>query len=82
MLPKWKGYSLRQEIVELGGGAEAHKITKVPNAVVGDWDAEHDVTGRLRRRVGGGSEVSDEKLARGSSEADSKNVVAVESAAV
>lgn len=48
LLPKWKGYKLRQEVAVLGGGAESHKIKKVPINEVAAWDAEHDATGRLR----------------------------------
>ncbi|KUI72528.1 High-affinity methionine permease [Cytospora mali] len=48
LLPKWKGYELRQEVVVLGGGAESHRLRKVPVNEVAEWDAEHDATGRFR----------------------------------
>ncbi|KAE8449884.1 hypothetical protein EG329_007361 [Mollisiaceae sp. DMI_Dod_QoI] len=48
LIPKWKGYQLRQELVDLGGGAEAHRISKVPVDELEEWDANHDAVGRLR----------------------------------
>lgn len=81
VLPKWKGYSLRQEVVDLGQGAEAHKIAKVPNAQIADWDANHDTVGRLRQRFIHRSESEGEKLANTSLDPDSKNAIVVESAA-
>jgi hypothetical protein len=75
LIPKWKGYKLRQELVEFGGGAEAHHITKVPVDEIAVWDATHDATGKLRRsdieQVGLGG---DKKTGRTSSEADSKDI--------
>ncbi|CZR62138.1 related to high affinity methionine permease [Phialocephala subalpina] len=74
-IPKWKGYQLRQEVVNLGGGAEAHLIAKVPVNEVEAWDANHDAAGRIRNMTV--TELSDEKAARTSSEADSKDASAV-----
>lgn len=81
LLPKWKGYSLRQEVIDLGQGAEAHRIAKVPNAQIADWDANHDAVGRLRQRFIQRSESEGEKFSNTSSDPDSKNAIVVESAA-
>ncbi|TEA10101.1 High-affinity methionine permease [Colletotrichum sidae] len=51
LLPKWMGYEIRTEIVEVGNdGANTHRLVKVPKAEVVQWDAEHDEAGNLRRR--------------------------------
>ncbi|KAL0260272.1 hypothetical protein SLS55_003958 [Diplodia seriata] len=46
LLPKWKGYQLRQELVVLDDGAQSNRLRKVPNAEVAEWDATHDTAGR------------------------------------
>ena len=56
LLPKWKGYSLRQELVTLDGGAQTHLLRKVPNADVAAWDASHDAAGQMVR-----SDATEEK---------------------
>ncbi|TDZ36438.1 High-affinity methionine permease [Colletotrichum trifolii] len=51
LLPKWMGYEIRTEIVEVGNdGANTHRLVKVPKAEVVQWDVEHDEAGNLRRR--------------------------------
>lgn len=47
-LPKWKGYKLRPEIIDIGDGAQAHKIVRVPLAELQEWDAKHDAAGHKR----------------------------------
>jgi hypothetical protein len=74
VLPKWKGYALRQKLVDLGGGAETHIIQKVPVSQVADWDTDHDAVGRLRNRAGNVLQLGDEKVGRIFSDVDSKNV--------
>ncbi|KAJ4394462.1 hypothetical protein N0V93_003680 [Gnomoniopsis smithogilvyi] len=81
LLPKWKGYTLRQEVVDLGQGAEAHRIAKVPNAQLADWDAEHDAVGHLQHRVIQEWGSEGEKGTSTSSKPDSKKAIVVESAA-
>ncbi|KAH6886500.1 high affinity methionine permease [Thelonectria olida] len=49
LLPKWRGYELRQEVVGLEDGAQTHRITKVPITKVEEWDVAHDATGRLHK---------------------------------
>ncbi|KAL5365158.1 amino acid permease-domain-containing protein [Aspergillus floccosus] len=51
VLPKRGGYQFRQTIIQLDGGASAHRLVKVPNDQLAEWDAEHDATGRVRRRI-------------------------------
>lgn len=51
VLPKRGGYQFRQTIIQLDGGATAHQLVKVPNDQLAEWDAEHDATGRVRRRI-------------------------------
>ncbi|KAK7697724.1 hypothetical protein SLS64_013280 [Diaporthe eres] len=48
LIPKWKGYQLRQEVIKLDNGAQTHLIKKIPNAELAEFDATHDATGRLR----------------------------------
>lgn len=58
-LPKWKKYELRQEVLQLGDGAQTHSLVKVPCAEVTEWDRSHDVHG-ARFENGSGLD-SDEK---------------------
>ncbi|TQN68468.1 High-affinity methionine permease [Colletotrichum shisoi] len=46
LLPKWKGYKLRQELISLDDGAQSNELRKVPISEVGEWDATHDAAGR------------------------------------
>ncbi|KAK7705046.1 hypothetical protein SLS57_010243 [Botryosphaeria dothidea] len=46
LLPKWKGYQLRQELVQFEDGAQSNRLRKIPNAEVAQWDATHDAAGR------------------------------------
>lgn len=48
LIPKWKGYQLRQEVIKLDNGAQTHEIKKVPNEELAEFDATHDATGRLK----------------------------------
>lgn len=45
VLPKVKGYKLRQELIELGDGAQTHVLRKVPVTEVEAWDHSHDANG-------------------------------------
>ncbi|KAK5743835.1 hypothetical protein LTR17_002457 [Elasticomyces elasticus] len=45
VLPIWGKYRMRYELVQLGNGAETHRLVKVPLGQLESWDARHDVTG-------------------------------------
>ncbi|UQC79639.1 high-affinity methionine permease [Colletotrichum lupini] len=47
LLPKWRGYKLRQELVSFDDGAQSNQLRKIPNADVSEWDSTHDASGRL-----------------------------------
>ncbi|MBE3047839.1 hypothetical protein IMZ48_36080 [Candidatus Bathyarchaeota archaeon] len=48
ILPKWKGYAIRAEVLDVDGGdANAHRLVRVPLGEVAQWDGEHDDAGRL-----------------------------------
>lgn len=47
LIPKWRGYKLRQELLSLDGGVQSNRLKKVPNSEVAEWDAMHDAAGRL-----------------------------------
>ncbi|KAG0156140.1 hypothetical protein PDIDSM_3316 [Penicillium digitatum] len=47
LIPKWKGYKLRQEQLSLDGGVQSNRLKKVPNDEVAEWDATHDAAGRI-----------------------------------
>ncbi|OGE52052.1 hypothetical protein PENARI_c011G07970 [Penicillium arizonense] len=47
LIPKWRDYSLRQELISLDDGAQSYRLRKIPNPEVSEWDERHDVTGRL-----------------------------------
>ncbi|OKL64684.1 hypothetical protein UA08_01055 [Talaromyces atroroseus] len=46
LIPKWSGYTLRQEVISLEDGAQSKRLKKVPNAELAEWDATHDAAGR------------------------------------
>ena len=46
-LPYFGKYAIRQETVFLDNeGTNTHRLVKVPNSEVTEWDATHDATGR------------------------------------
>ncbi|ORY64479.1 amino acid permease-domain-containing protein [Pseudomassariella vexata] len=67
-LPKLRCYELRQEVLNLGNGAQSHKIVKVPVDDVVEWDSTHDAVGRPLDRGVTNSPHDEEKAARASSE--------------
>ncbi|KAH7170004.1 amino acid permease-domain-containing protein [Dactylonectria macrodidyma] len=51
LLPKWGNYSIRSEQIDVGhDGARTHRLVRVPNSEIPQWDEEHDEAGNLRRR--------------------------------
>jgi hypothetical protein len=46
IIPRLRNYHIRQMVVELDDGAQAHKIVKVPEAEIEEWDRTHDAVGR------------------------------------
>ena len=50
MLPRLRGYRVRQELIDLGNGAQSHRLAKVPVAELAAWDAKHDAVGREAAR--------------------------------
>ncbi|KAI9740220.1 MAG: hypothetical protein M1834_004798 [Cirrosporium novae-zelandiae] len=51
LLPKLGRYQICQVVLELDDGAAmTHKLIKVPDENLADWDAEHDATGRVHHR--------------------------------
>lgn len=54
VLPKWKGYAIRAKVMDVdGGGANTHRLVKVPLADLERWDSEHDDSGKLRSASSG-----------------------------
>ncbi|KAI1849708.1 hypothetical protein JX265_008047 [Neoarthrinium moseri] len=50
VIPHWRGYRLRQELISLDDGAQTHNLVKVPVDELAEWDATHDSTGRQTTR--------------------------------
>ncbi|KAG7000034.1 High-affinity methionine permease [Fusarium oxysporum f. sp. conglutinans] len=51
IIPKWKGYAIRPEVLEVDtNGANTHRLVRVPLVEIEKWDAEHDEAGNLRQR--------------------------------
>jgi hypothetical protein len=46
VIPKVRGYQIRQSIIVLDSGAKTHKLVRVPIAELSAWDATHDASGR------------------------------------
>lgn len=57
VLPRFRGYRIRQTVVILDNGAQTHELIKVPVEDVAEWDATHDALGRSRGHVDSGSDV-------------------------
>ncbi|KFZ13115.1 hypothetical protein V501_03868 [Pseudogymnoascus sp. VKM F-4519 (FW-2642)] len=53
-LPRRGNYALRQTVIVLDSGAQTHKLNKVPNSELAEWDARHDVIGK---EISSGSKV-------------------------
>ena len=51
VLPKYRGYRIRQETLVLENGAQSHRLIKVPVAEIQQWDATHDAVGRPLNRT-------------------------------
>ncbi|KAF1913065.1 amino acid permease-domain-containing protein [Ampelomyces quisqualis] len=50
VLPRWGNYAIRSQVINVGdNGANTHRLLRVPNAEVADWDASHDELGRALR---------------------------------
>jgi hypothetical protein len=47
VLPKYRGYAIRQEVLILDGGEATHKLVNVPTEQLPEWDRRHDISGRL-----------------------------------
>jgi amino acid transporter len=45
VIPRVSGARMRYELVQLGNGAETHRLVKVPVDQLDRWDREHDATG-------------------------------------
>lgn len=52
ILPRWKGYRMRQELVDLGNGAQSHRLLKIDVKDLPQWDATHDAVGARVEPVG------------------------------
>ena len=46
VIPRLRGYQIRQIVILLENGAQTHQIVKVPNEEIERWDATHDAAGR------------------------------------
>ena len=42
VLPRVKGYAIRQVTEKLSDGAQANRLVRVPNSELAEWDATHD----------------------------------------
>ncbi|KAI8398917.1 hypothetical protein FOFC_20144 [Fusarium oxysporum] len=47
VLPRWGNYSIRSQVISVDdNGANTHRLLRVPNSKVSEWDAAHDDLGR------------------------------------
>lgn len=72
LIPKWRGYQLRQEVLKLDNGAQTHEIKKVPNDELAEFDATHDAAGRLK--VVSSESREQEKLGSGSEDGEAGKI--------
>ncbi|KAF6814221.1 high affinity methionine permease [Colletotrichum plurivorum] len=61
VVPKARGYRIRQQVLELANGAQSHQLVKVPVVELAEWDATHDHVGRSLRQVSSGLGSEEEK---------------------
>jgi hypothetical protein len=59
LIPKARGYRMRQTLLEFDDGAISHSLVKVKVQGLDEWDATHDATGKLTE--GGAAESMDEE---------------------
>lgn len=62
VLPRWGNYTIRSQVLLVDdNGANTHKLLRVPNSELAEWDATHDELGReiRHRRPHDGSEDAD-----------------------
>ena len=60
LLPRWGGYKIRSQVINVDdNGANTHRLLRVPNAQLEEFDANHDELGRelTKRRPGSGGGV-------------------------
>ncbi|KAH7325570.1 amino acid permease-domain-containing protein [Stachybotrys elegans] len=62
LLPRWGSYTIRSQVLNVDdNGANTHRLLRVPNAELAEWDATHDELGREPRRRQGHTENVVEK---------------------
>ncbi|KAK0122744.1 hypothetical protein ONS96_009779 [Cadophora gregata f. sp. sojae] len=59
VLPKRRGYAIRQELIVLETGETTHSLINVPLAKLPEWDSVHDVTGKKYATSSGRASVED-----------------------
>ena len=47
IIPHWRGYRLRQELLDLGNGVQSHRLVKVKIQDLPEWDSTHDAAGGI-----------------------------------
>jgi hypothetical protein len=47
IIPHWRQYRLRQELIDLGNGAQSHRLVKVKLQDLAEWDSSHDAAGEI-----------------------------------
>jgi hypothetical protein len=50
VLPRVRGYTIRQTTEKFDGGAQANKLVRVPNDQLAEWDATYDEHGNPLNR--------------------------------
>ncbi|GLB40162.1 putative high affinity methionine permease [Lyophyllum shimeji] len=58
ILPKLKGYTIRQLIEKLDDGAQTNRLVRVANSELAEWDATHDEHGEVIARKDGSPAVA------------------------
>ncbi|KAK2770086.1 high affinity methionine permease [Colletotrichum kahawae] len=74
LIPKWKGYKLRQELISFEDGAQSNQLRKVPYADVAEWDATHDAAGRIINNTSVTEAPVQDKAVRTSSEGSNSDI--------
>lgn len=73
LLPQWGGYTIRSKVINVDdNGANTHRLLRVANAELAEFDASHDELGRelTKRQTGNGAGV----LAQHSARSDGRNL--------
>lgn len=59
LLPRWGNYTIVSQVLNVDdNGANTHRLLRIPNTELAEWNATHDELGREIRTAPGGTDGS------------------------